>query len=62
MRVLVNSSPREVPAACTLGALVPSRRGVAAAVNGDVIPGAAWDRFELGEGDAVEVLTAFQGG
>ncbi len=37
-------------------------RGVAVAVNGDVVPRSAWDLTALRDGDAVEVLTAVQGG
>ena len=62
MRILVNGAPREVPAQCSLGRLVPHCPGVAAAVNGLVIRGSEWDQTQLREGDAVEVLTAFQGG
>jgi sulfur carrier protein len=62
MRILVNGTPREVPPVCSLGELVPHRPGVAAAVNGNVVRGRDWDHTALHEGDAVEVLTAFQGG
>ena len=62
MRILVNGAPRDVPSRCTLGQLVPPTVGVAAAVNGEVVPGSDWDRTLLDDGDAVEVLTAFQGG
>lgn len=62
MRILVNGTPRNVPSQCTLGQLVAQAAGVAAAVNGDVIRGSDWDRTQLSDGDAVEVLTAFQGG
>jgi len=37
-------------------------RGVAVAVDGEVVPRAAWESFALGEGSRVEVLTAMQGG
>ncbi len=37
-------------------------RGVAVAVDGEVVPRAAWDSYPLGEGARVEVLTAMQGG
>lgn len=37
-------------------------RGVAVAVDGEVVPRAAWESFALGEGARVEVLTAMQGG
>ena len=39
-----------------------SRRGVAVAVDGEVVPRAEWGTRELGEGARVEVLTAMQGG
>ncbi len=37
-------------------------RGVAVAVDGEVVPRSAWRSFRLGEGARVEVLTAMQGG
>jgi sulfur carrier protein len=42
--------------------LAADARGVAVAVDGEVVPRAAWERFTLGEGASVEVLTAMQGG
>jgi sulfur carrier protein len=37
-------------------------RGVAVAVDDEVVPRAAWDSFALREDARVEVLTAMQGG
>ena len=37
-------------------------RGVAVAVDGEVVPRGEWDEFELREGQRVEVLQAVQGG
>ena len=37
-------------------------RGVAVAVDGEVVPRAAWESFALGHDARVEVLTAMQGG
>jgi sulfur carrier protein len=37
-------------------------RGVAVAVDGEVVPRAAWDSFTLTENARVEILTAMQGG
>jgi sulfur carrier protein len=37
-------------------------RGVAVAVDGEVIPRSAWTMFTLSEGARVEVLSAMQGG
>ncbi len=55
------------PAAETLGALLMARgidspRGVAVAVNGEVVPAGAWAATRLGEGDAVEIVRPFGGG
>ena len=37
-------------------------RGVAVAVDGEVVPRAQWRSYALGEHARVEVLTAMQGG
>jgi sulfur carrier protein len=37
-------------------------RGVAVAVDGEVVPRAGWNSFALPEHACVEVLTAMQGG
>jgi sulfur carrier protein len=37
-------------------------RGVAVAVNGDVVPRSAWPDLPLRDGDTIEVLTAVPGG
>lgn len=66
MRVQVNGETREsAPQAlpellAELG--VHERQGVAVAVNGEVVPRAAWAACALRDGDQVEVLTAVQGG
>lgn len=60
MRIALNGAAHEVPDGSLLADLVAPAPGIAAAVNGDVVRG--WDRVELREGDAVEVVTAFQGG
>lgn len=40
----------------------PEARGVAVAIEGEVVPRADWDRRELRDGEAVEVVHAVQGG
>jgi sulfur carrier protein len=40
----------------------PHARGVAVAVDGEVVPRACWEVFALAEDARVEVLTAMQGG
>jgi sulfur carrier protein len=37
-------------------------RGVAVAVDGEVVPRTAWETFTLADNARVEVLTAMQGG
>jgi sulfur carrier protein len=66
MTLTVNGEPRDVPPGTTLadlvGQLTESPRGVAAAVNGAVVPRRAWSAISLAERDTVEVVTAVQGG
>jgi sulfur carrier protein len=40
----------------------PGRRGVAVAVDAEVVPRSEWARCRLWDGARVEVLTAMQGG
>jgi sulfur carrier protein len=55
-------------AAATLAALLEEKavdtaqRGIAVAVNGAVVPRAAWRSTELRPGDSVEIVRARQGG
>ena len=64
--VRVNGEARQVPAGQPLSELVDahtkSRSGVAVAVDGEVVPRAAWTGHTLAEGAQIEILTAVQGG
>lgn len=64
--VWVNDSPRTLTVGQTvadlLAALEVPARGVAVAVNGEVVRRGEWPGARLSEGDRVEVLTAAQGG
>jgi sulfur carrier protein len=40
----------------------PQARGVAVAVNGEVVPHTRWESFRLDDSAHVEVLSALQGG
>lgn len=51
-----------VTAVLGLLGLAPEARGVAVAVDGEVVPRASWESFRIPEGARVEVLTAMQGG
>lgn len=64
MNITVNGQPRELDATTTLAQLLADQppRGVAAAVDGEVVPRAQWASYALAEGQAVELLTAVQGG
>jgi sulfur carrier protein len=66
VRVTVNGEPREVPADMTVEPLIATvtefATGVAAAVNGEVVPRRSWAGTLLRDGDRVEVVTAVQGG
>jgi sulfur carrier protein len=69
MRVVVNGEPRELPAALSVAELVEGEapglgdgRGVAVAVDAEVVPRSAWEKTRLEEGQRVEVLAAMQGG
>jgi sulfur carrier protein len=57
------AQPGETPADVLneLG-LTVAARGVAIAVNGEVVPRADWETFALPPDARVEVLTAMQGG
>lgn len=66
LRVSVNGEPREVAVGTTVGQLVAAvtelATGVAAAVNGEVVPRRSWPGLLLRDGDQVEVVTAVRGG
>jgi sulfur carrier protein len=66
--ISVNGQPSEVREGETVAAVLqrlgvePGRRGVAVAVDGEVVPRSDWDGLPLADGARVEVLTAMQGG
>jgi sulfur carrier protein len=66
--VILNGQPRRLPEGATLEAAVREAgapeggRGVAVAVDGEVVPRAEWAATTLAEGQRVEVLSAVQGG
>jgi sulfur carrier protein len=69
MRVVLNGEMRELADGATVADLVERsgladerRRGIAVAVDAEVVPRSAWEATELSEGQAVELLTAIQGG
>jgi sulfur carrier protein len=66
MIITINGQPAELADGATTDAavrlLTSVPRGIAVAVNGEVVRRAAWESTPLAEGDDVEVLTAVQGG
>ena len=66
VQVLVNDEPTELPAGTTLSSLLAKLnvkpRGVAAAVNAEVVPQQGWEATTLKSGDTVLIITATQGG
>ena len=66
MTLIVNGDRHELPPGATLAdlvtQLVPSPKGVAAAVDGEVVPRRAWPDTPLIDGSVIEVVTAVQGG
>jgi sulfur carrier protein len=66
--VLLNGEARRVPHGTTVAAVVaslpatPEGRGVAVALDGEVVPRGAWGETELADGSRVEVVAAVQGG
>ena len=69
MRIDLNGEPLELPAGASLadavraaGAEPESPRGLAVALDGEVVPRGDWAATPLAEGGRVEVLAAIQGG
>jgi sulfur carrier protein len=68
VNVTVNGEPREMGAGATVATVVemldvaPSGRGVAVALDGEVVSRGRWADTRLSEGSMVEVLAAIGGG
>jgi thiazole synthase len=68
MKIELNGAPRDLPEGATLDLAVresgagEGARGVAVALDGEVVPRGEWARTPLREGQAVEILAAIQGG
>ena len=66
MTVWINGERRETDVGATLASLLAAHgvpeRGVAVAVDGEVVPRAAWGDAAVVDGARIEVLTAVQGG
>lgn len=68
MIIHVNGQPRDVVPPVRLSEVLDlpegatARRGIAVAVNGEVVPRSQHADIELSEGAKVEIVTAVQGG
>ena len=68
MMIELNGAPAELPDGASVAEAVAATgaeaqlRGVAVAVEGEVVPRGEWDATSLREGQAVEVVRAIQGG
>jgi sulfur carrier protein len=68
LNLLLNGSERELPDGATVADAVTASgipalaRGIAVAVDREVIPRSRWDATPLADGQRVEVLEAVQGG
>jgi sulfur carrier protein len=68
LQVTINGEDRKFPAGATVASVIasldnaPEGRGVAVAVEGEVVPRAQWTSTELHDGAKVEVVVAVQGG
>ena len=68
MEITLNGSPRELSDGATVAELVAllggraDGRGVAVAIETEVVPRSAWERTRLSDGERVEILVAVQGG
>lgn len=68
MSAIVNGALRTVETGTTVADLIvelghdPSGRGVAAALNGEVVPRRSWPSTTVSDGDRVEILVAIGGG
>lgn len=67
MNVTVNDETRELPEDAPVAALMEelgyaARKGLAVAVNDQVVPAGEWPRRPLRDGDTVLIIQATQGG
>ena len=68
VQITVNGDRYELPSGATVASVVasldnaPNGRGIAVAVEGEVVPRAQWPSTELRDGASLEVVVAVQGG
>jgi sulfur carrier protein len=68
MNVTINGEPHRLQAGATVASVVemldvaPGARGVAVALDGEVVTRGQWPQTRLRDGSLVEVVVAIQGG
>jgi len=67
MNIYVNNKLQELPAQANITAMlealnISSQKGIAIAINNNVVPGAEWKSYALNENDKVTLIRATQGG
>ena len=68
MNIKVNGKAKEVSPGLTLQQLLldleidPSRPGIAAAINQEVVPRTEWEETEIQPDNEIEIIRAAQGG
>ena len=68
MIVMVNGERRELPSSATVASVIElldvglGARGVAVALNGEVVTRARWSQTEVRDGARIEIVAAIQGG
>ncbi len=66
IEIFINGSKRRVPESTTVEELIESiglpKKGIALAINNEVIPKSRWNERSLSPQDRVELLTIAQGG
>jgi sulfur carrier protein len=66
MDIVLNGEPTAVPEGATVASALSTldlpERGIAVALDREVIPRGEWERTTLGDGARLEVVRAVQGG
>ena len=67
MNVYINNKLQDVPGQTNISGMlealnITSQKGIAIAINNNVVPGAEWGTYELKDDDKVTLIRATQGG
>ena len=67
MNIYVNNKLQELPGQANINVMldqlnITSQKGIAIAINNNVVPGAEWNTYVLNEEDKVTLIRATQGG